>query len=123
MLIEIGTDFFAFLRKRATKSYQTLLYGFDVYTPYFKDSTIFSADTSFNTKDRPHASFQYVGWSKKGLSRNGKYKWASTIKFGKIGGKAGAKFQNALHQDISYSPRPKGWDAQIANGGRIGLLI
>ena len=122
-LIEIGTDYLKTLRKRPLKTYQTLLYGFDVYTPYFKDKTIFPADTSYNPLDRPHASFQYFGWSKKGLSRGDKYKWSTTIKFGKIGGSAGAKFQNALHQDISYSPRPRGWAAQIASGGRIGFSL
>jgi len=123
LLIEIGTDFLRTLRKRPLKTYQTLLYGFDVYTPYFKDPVKFPADTSFNILDRPHASFQYFGWSKKGISRQSKYRWYSTIKLGKIGGSAGAKFQNALHQDISYSPRPRGWGAQIANGGRIGLSL
>lgn len=120
-LIEVGTDFMNSVRKRPLKTYQTILYGFDVYTPYFKDSLIFPADTSYNTKDRPHASFQYFGWSKKGLAKKDKYRWTTTIKFGKIGGSAGAKFQNTLHQDISYSPRPRGWDAQISNKGRVGV--
>jgi len=123
LLIEIGTDYLKTLRRRPLKTYQTVLYGFDVYTPYFKDTLLFATDTSFNTLDRPHASFQYFGWSKKGLSRHDRYRWSTTIKFGKIGGSAGAKFQNALHQDISYSPRPRGWGAQIANGGRIGFSV
>ncbi len=122
-LIELGTDYFKTLRKRPIKTYQTIFYGFDVYTPYFRDSIIFATDTSFNVLDRPHASFQYFGWSKKGLSKTNRYKWSTTVKFGKIGGQAGAQFQNALHQDISYSPRPRGWGAQIANGGRIGFSL
>lgn len=123
LLIELGTDYLNTLRRRPLKTYQTLLYGFDVYTPYFKDAIKFPADTSFNKLDRPHASFQYFGWGKKGISRGDKYRWSTVIKFGKIGGNAGPKFQNALHQDISYSPRPRGWGAQIANGGRIGFSI
>lgn len=120
-LLEIGTDYFNVLRRRPLKSYQTVFYGFDVYTPYFRSNMIFNTDTSFNIRDRPHASFQYFGWSKKGLSKFNHYRWSNTIKFGRIGGKTGETFQNALHQDISYSPRPKGWGAQIARGGRIGF--
>ncbi len=122
-LLEVGTDYLNFLRKRPIKSYQTLLYGFDVYTPYFRNKTIFENDTSFNPYDRPHASFQYFGWSKKCLSKYEKFRWETTLKFGRIGGKTGENFQKALHQDVSYSPRPKGWGAQIANGGRIGFSV
>ena len=118
LLIEVGTDYLNTLRRRPIKSYQTVLYGFDVYTPYFKK---FTSDTSTNRLDRPHASFHYFGWSKKGLAKSDRYRWATTVKFGKIGGSAGAKFQNVLHQDISYSPRPQGWGAQIANHGRVGI--
>ena len=121
MLIEVGTDYLSAPRKRLLKTYQTVLYGFDVYTPYFRDSTIFSKNDTFNVQDRPHASFQYFGWSKKGLSKLNKYRWVFTMKFGKIGGFDGKNFQVALHQDISFNPRPKGWDAQIANKGRLGI--
>lgn len=120
-LLEIGTDYLNVLRRRPILSYQTFLYGFDVYTPYFRNKTIFENDTSFNPYDRPHASFQYVGWSKKCLSKFGKFRWETTVKFGRIGGKMGENFQNVLHQDVSYSPRPRGWGAQIARGGRLGI--
>lgn len=120
-LIEVGTDYLNTLRRRPIKSYQTFLYGFDVYTPYFRNKTIFENDTSYNPYDRPHASFQYFGWSKKCLSKFGKFRWETTVKFGRIGGKTGENFQNVLHQDVSYSPRPKGWGAQIARGGRLGI--
>jgi len=94
-----------------------------VYTPYFRDKNLFATDTSFNVNDRPHATFQYFGWSRKALSFDSKKRWQVSLKVGKIGGGAGAKFQNVLHQDISYSPRPRGWGAQVANGGRIGFSI
>ncbi|HZY79282.1 MAG TPA: lipid A-modifier LpxR family protein [Cyclobacteriaceae bacterium] len=123
LLVEIGTDYLNLHGSNPAKSYQTFLYGFDVYTPYFRDTIKFPTDTSSNKLDRPHASFQYFGWSRKALSFNSKIRWQVTLKVGKIGGSAGAKFQNALHQDISYSPRPKGWGAQIANGGRVGFSI
>lgn len=123
LLIEVGTDYLNPLRRRPIKSYQTFLYGFDVFTPSFNDVTKFQKADDIDSLDRPHASFQYFGWSKKALSKYDKLRWSSTIKFGKIGGRAGEVFQNALHQDISYSLRPKGWDAQISKGGRLGISI
>ena len=121
LLVEIGTDYLNIHGSNPSKSYQTFLYGFDVYTPYFRDKKIFPADTSFNKLDRPHASFQYFGWSRKTLSFNTKVRSTFTIKAGRVGGQAGAKFQNTLHRDISYSPQPRGWAAQVGNGGRIGV--
>jgi len=123
LLIELGTDYLNPLRRRPVKSYQTFLYGFDVFTPQFNDNTKFTKFDSQDSLDRPHASFQYFGWSKKALSKYGNMRWSTTLKFGKIGGRVGGQFQTALHQDISYSLRPKGWDAQIANGGRLGISI
>lgn len=123
LLIEVGTDYLNPLRRRPVKSYQTFLYGFDVFTPSFNDVTKFQKADDIDSLDRPHASFQYFGWSKKALSKYDKLRWSSTIKFGKIGGRAGEVFQNVLHQDISYSLRPKGWDAQISKGGRLGISI
>lgn len=123
MLIEVGTDYLNTRRRRSLKTYQTAMYGFEVFTPYFKSDSLFGTDTSFNPLDQPHGSFEFFGWSKKGLSRANKLRWAIALKFGKIGGGIGAKFQNSLHQDISYSPRPRGWGAQIANGGRLGISI
>jgi hypothetical protein len=123
LLVELGTDYLNPLRRRPIKTYQTFFYGFDVFTPQFNDTTKFKNFNSYDTLDRPHASFQYFGWSKKALSKYGKMRWSTTFKFGKIGGKIGGQFQTALHQDISYSLRPKGWEAQISNGGRLGISI
>jgi hypothetical protein len=120
-LLEVGTDYLNLLKRKPVNSYQTFLYGFDVYTPYFRDSTMFPNPDSYNQSDRPHASFQYFGWTRNSISRLDNIRWTLGLKVGKIGGAAGAKFQTVLHQDISYSPRPRGWDAQIANGGRLGI--
>lgn len=123
ILFEVGTDFLNPLRRRPLKSYQTVLYGFDVWTPQFNDSTKFQNFDDYDSLDRPHGSFQYIGWSKKGLSKYNHLRWSTTIKMGKIGGNIGAQFQTALHQDVSYSLRPKGWDAQVSNGGRLGISL
>jgi hypothetical protein len=118
---EVATDFLKVGRKRNLKTYQKLFWGFDTYTPYFKDTSIFVSDTSFNVNDRPHASFQYFGYGISGLSWNGLFRWDIDFKFGKIGGHSASGFQTVLHQDVSYSPRPVGWGAQIANNGRLGF--
>jgi hypothetical protein len=122
-IAEVGTDWLNPLRRRPLKTYQTLFYGFDVFTPAFYDTTKFKKFDSYDSLDRPHASFQYFGWSKCGLSKYNKLRWMTMIKLGRIGGRMGENFQTALHQDISYSQRPKGWDAQIANEGRIGASL
>lgn len=121
--IEIGTDYLNTHRNRGLKSYQVLFYGFDVYTPYFKDLSIFSKNDTFNINDRPHGSFQYFGWGKRGLSYGNKYRWAIDVKLGMIGSDIGYRFQKTLHQDISDSPLPRGWGAQVANGGRLGWSL
>lgn len=123
VLIEIATDYLKFNRKRPTKSYQKILWGADVYTPYFRDTTVFLTDSSYNPKDRPHASFQYLGWSTCGISYHNTFRWETILKLGKIGGERGAILQTILHQDISNSPRPRGWAAQISNSGRIGWSL
>lgn len=121
LMLEFGTDYLNPGRRRPIKSYQTFFYGFDVFTPQFNDSTKFKEFNSFDSLDRPHASFQYIGWSKKGLSRYNYLRWSTTLKVGVIGSKIGEVFQTVLHQDVSYSLRPRGWDAQIAKGGRLGF--
>lgn len=121
--IEIGTDYLNTYRRRGLKSYQVLYYGFDVYTPYFKDLSIFSKADTFNVNDRPHGSFQYFGWGKRGLSVNNAFRWSIDVKMGIIGSDIGYRFQKTLHQDVSDSPLPRGWGAQIANGGRLGWSV
>ena len=120
---EIATDYLNLGRKRPLKSYQILGYGFDVYTPQFNDSVKFKKFNDYDSLDRPHGSFQYAQWAKKGLSRTNRMRWSTAFKLGIIGGKIGYVFQTVLHQDISSSLRPKGWDAQIAKGGRLGTSI
>jgi hypothetical protein len=121
--IDVGTDYLNTYRKRGLKTYQVLFYGFDVYTPYFKDLNIFSKSDTFNINDRPHGSFQYFGWGKRGISQYNKYRWAIDFKLGIIGSDIGYRFQKTLHQDISDSPIPRGWGAQVANGGRLGWSL
>lgn len=121
--IEILTDYLKFRGRKNTKTYQRVFFGADVYTPYFKDESIFVDDTSYNLSDRPHASFQYFGYGTSGISYYGIHKWDVNIKLGKIGGGKANSLQTSLHQDLTFSPKPTGWGAQIANPGRLGWSI
>lgn len=121
--IEILTDYLKISGRSNTKTYQRLFFGADVYTPFFKDTSIFDRDTSYNLSDRPHASFQYFGYGTSGISQKGKYKWDLNIKLGKIGGGKANSLQTGLHQDLSFSPKPEGWGAQVANPGRLGWSV
>jgi len=121
--ISITTDFFKMNGLWPTQSYQNIIYGAEVYTPFFKDSTVFFNDTSYSEQDRPHASFQYIGYEFNGLSSNYKSRWSFSTKAGIIGTRFGYNFQYFLHRDISLSPYPYGWDSQIGNNGRLGLQL
>ncbi|MFT5821248.1 MAG: hypothetical protein ACI8ZM_002500 [Crocinitomix sp.] len=119
--LSLITDLFKMRIGKVNKSYQVFSYGGEVYTPYFKDANIFSKNDTFNILDRPHASYQYVGFENHGINDKGTVRWVTDIKVGVMGGRFGYNFQNILHRDISLSPAPVGWDAQIAYPGRLAL--
>lgn len=119
----VVTDYLKINRNREIKSYQVLSYGFEVYTPYYRIDSIFNNDTSYNVNDRPHASIRYISLESNGVSKNYGFRWNTQLKIGKIGGNIGKIFQTVLHQDVSSSPRPVGWGAQIANTGRLAVSL
>jgi hypothetical protein len=123
LLAEIGTDFLRLRSTKPKKMYQTILYGFEVHTPYFRDTSIFTKNDTFNVLDRPHGNFLFGGFSFNGLSRSNGYRWSSRIKIGKIGSGVGRVFQDVLHQDVSSSIKSLGWPSQIANNGRLGFSL
>ncbi|WP_340153459.1 lipid A-modifier LpxR family protein [uncultured Marivirga sp.] len=118
--VSISTDLFKMNGLFPTQSYQNIIYGAEVFTPYFKD---FTTDSSFNRNDRPHANFKYLGYEFNGISFNYMRRWSFSTKLGIIGSRFGYNFQYFLHRDISLSPYPYGWDAQIAKEGRLGLQV
>jgi|GEM_PF-6499576 len=118
--VSISTDLFKMNGLFPTQSYQNIIYGAEVFTPYFKD---FTTDSSFNLNDRPHANFKYLGYEFNGISFNYRRRWSFSTKIGIIGSRFGYNFQYFLHRDISLSPYPYGWDAQIAKEGRLGLQL
>lgn len=119
--ISLITDMFKLDAGRPTQSYQEIQYGGEVFTPFFKDTSLFIKEDTFNVNDRPHACFQYVGLANHGIAHNFKSRWTTDLKVGVIGGRFGYNFQYWLHRDISLSPYPTGWDAQIGNPGRLAL--
>lgn len=120
--IDVGTDYLRPLAK-GRKSYQVLSYGFDLFTPYYKDSSIFNRDTSYNVLDRPHASFQYFGWSVNALSANERFRWEAGLKIGRVGGRIGQRIQDVIHETISRSVPGVGWGAQIGASGYSTVLL
>lgn len=121
--LSLITDLFKMRVGAVNKSYQVFTYGGEVYTPYFKDTAIFIKNDTFNILDRPHACFHYVGFENHGISDDGMRRWVTDVKVGIIGGRFGYNFQNILHRDISLSPAPVGWDAQIDYPGRLAFQL
>jgi hypothetical protein len=119
--LSLITDLFKMRLGRVNKSYQVFTYGGEVYTPYFKDTNIFVKNDTFNVLDRPHACFQYVGFENHGINDKHSARWVTDVKVGIMGGEFGNNFQFFLHRDISLSPAPVGWDAQIAAPGRLAV--
>lgn len=116
LLIELGTDYLHVPRRRPLKTYQTLMYGLDVYTGNIRNSS-----SAIDSADRPNAAFSYFGWGKYVLSKNNAFRFSTKIKIGTIGGSAGRIFQNLLHTNVSFSKQSMGWDNQIVNGGRLAI--
>jgi hypothetical protein len=115
-LAEFGTDYLNPKRAMPIKSYQTLIFGLEVYT-----GNIRSVNPLVDSTDRPSGAFQYIGWGKYTLSKSSRVRYYSKIKVGQIGGKGGEAFQNTLHENVSYSKISQVWNNQIANGGRLAF--
>jgi len=122
VLLEVGINRLRLPYNTKSSGYQVLLYGIDLFTPYHKNIIVFTSNDSYNTLDRPHAVYQYFGWSEKRVAANGKFRWSNTIKIGKIGGSAGERFQKMIHGTVASTP-PRGWGAQIAGSGRFAAGI
>ncbi len=58
---EVATDFFDLKRKFPVLHYQTIGWGFDVWTPNFRDPT-FNSDSSYSKFDRPHGAFGFISY-------------------------------------------------------------
>lgn len=121
--LELITDYFGmklFSLKKEHKflDYQSVFFGFELYTP---DELDVKDISELDVRDRPFASFQYIGRSRNVIKYDGTYRSSKTIKIGLIGGNVGRNFQRLIHRDITDSANNNGWDFQIANGGRLAF--
>jgi len=126
---EITTDFLKmrllpFANKERILSYQGIFIGFKAYTPFIRDTSIFNTPASFDVKDRPFASYTFIGRSKYRIHSNGHMRLRTDFKVGVIGGDVGNIIQSIIHRDQFVSSlKPYGWDSQIAKGGRFAWNI
>ena len=126
--LSIGTDklkmrLLPFINGDNIVSYQAFETGFDVYTPYLRDTNQIIKELSYS-HDRPFASTFYFGRIKYRLHKKGHIRHTGHFNLMIIGGSQGRFFQELLHKDfIVSSIKPIGWDHQISNGGRLGYTI
>lgn len=126
--LNIGTDkmkmrLFPYINNDNIVSYQMFETGFDVYTPYIRDTNQVIKELSY-AHDRPFASTFYFGRVKYRLHKKGHIRHTGRFNLMIIGGDQGRFFQELLHKDfIVSSIKPVGWDHQISEGGRLGFTV
>ena len=92
------------------KSY-TFYVGHSMYTP----SNIQLPPEQIPPGDRPYAAWLYVGFYRELFASDGRY-WRYGLDVGCIGPCAqGEQVQTFIHRNITNSPIPQGWSAQIHN--------
>lgn len=98
------------------KSY-TLYLGHSMYTP---GNITLSADR-IPPGERPYAAWLYFGFYRELFASDGRY-WRYGLDLGCIGPCArGGQLQTFIHRNITHSPIPQGWDAQIHN--ELGVVF
>ncbi|MNK00323.1 hypothetical protein D3C87_181060 [compost metagenome] len=126
--LNIGTDkmkmrLLPYINNDNIVSYQMFETGFDVYTPYIRDTNQVIKELSY-AHDRPFASTFYFGRVKYRLHKNGHIRHTGRFNLMIIGGSQGQFFQELLHKDFTVSSiKPVGWEHQISEGGRLGFTI
>lgn len=115
----LNSNFFTTRKKLNWLSYNSLFLGIEAYTPIVLEVDSLSA---LNEKDRPFASFQYLGKSRQIIDLNGKKRFKSNFRVGIIGGRLARRYQMILHNDISPKAEVNtGWNYQIGSGGRLAI--
>ncbi len=98
------------------KSY-TLYLGHSMYTP----SDIRLKADQIPPGERPYAAWVYFGFYRELFASDGRY-WRYGLDLGCIGGCAqGERLQTFIHRNITHSPIPEGWGAQIHN--ELGVVF
>jgi len=90
------------------KSY-TFYLGHSMYTP----SDIKLKADQLSADERPYAAWVYIGFYRELFASDGRY-WRYGLDLGCIGPCAGGEqLQTFIHRNITNSPIPQGWSAQI----------
>lgn len=91
--------------------YNFVFFGHNLYTP----SDIRLASAQVAAGERPYAAWAYIGFHRELHASDGRY-WRYGLDIGCIGPCAqGRQLQTWIHRNITHSPLPQGWDAQIRN--------
>ena len=114
--LRLGLKFFGDPYKKAgddplsyKDNYGWIILGQDMYTPYS------ITNPNYQTYERPYAAWLYTGIYREVISSDEKYsRFELTV--GTIGPAArGESVQKWVHENISHSPEPAGWDTQIGD--------
>lgn len=91
--------------------------GQNLYTP----SDIRLPSSQIAPGERPYAAWLYAGFYRELYASDDRY-WRYGLDIGCLGPCAqGEQVQSWIHQQITRSPRPQGWDSQIRN--EIGVVL
>ncbi len=91
--------------------------GQNLYTP----SDIRLPSSRIGAGERPYAAWLYAGFYRELYASDDRY-WRYGLDIGCMGPCAqGEQVQSWIHQHITRSPRPQGWDSQIRN--EIGVVF
>jgi hypothetical protein len=105
------------MRPYCYKSSYSVVAGHNMYTA----SDIRLPSSQIPAKDRPYAAWAYVGLHREIYSSDDRY-WRYGIDIGCMGPCAyGRQLQTWIHEKITNSPLPNGWDSQIRN--EFGAVI
>ena len=91
--------------------------GQNLYTP----SDIRLPSSQVAAGERPYAAWLYAGFYRELYASDDRY-WRYGLDIGCMGPCAqGEQVQSWIHQHVTRSPRPQGWDSQIRN--EIGVVL
>lgn len=101
-------------------TYQTISMLGSGYTPYTRYRNNFALNDTLQSFDRPFSSFMCIERAKHRTWSKGLVRHRGEFQIGAMGISQGRKIQAQLHKDlITSSQFVRGWDKQIANGGRM----
>lgn len=91
--------------------YNFVFFGHNLYTP----SDISLSPARIPAGERPYAAWAYVGFHRELHASDGRY-WRYGVDIGCIGPCAhGRQLQTWVHDHVTHSPLPQGWESQVRN--------